>query len=59
MTKEQPGTGEQSQNVEYEPPKLELLGTLEELTEAGRTNPGVDFQIYKDGQRGSVITPNG
>lgn len=42
------------ERIKYEAPKLERLGTLTELTKAGRTNPGVDFKVYKDGIRGSA-----
>ena len=39
---------------EYTTPKLVRYGTLSELTQVGRTNPGTDFIVYKDGQQGSV-----
>lgn len=47
------------ERIKYEAPKLERLGTLTELTKAGRTNPGNDFIVYKDGNRGSAgpVTP--
>jgi hypothetical protein len=40
--------------LEYHPPRLERYGTLSELTQAGRTHPGNDFVIYKDGFQGSA-----
>ncbi len=39
---------------EYHPPRLERYGTLSELTQAGRTHPGNDLIIYKDGFQGSA-----
>lgn len=43
--------------LEYHAPRLERYGTLSELTRAGRTFPGEDFIVFKDGQRGSVNPP--
>ena len=45
------------QKLEYHAPRLERYGTLSELTQAGRTNPGTDFVFYKDGTQGSVHPP--
>ena len=47
----------ETQKLEYHAPRLEQYGTLSELTQAGRTNPGDDFIIYKDGTQGSVHPP--
>ena len=47
------GRGVTMEKREYEPPTFEIYGTLTELTEHGRTNPGQDWVVYKDGTRGS------
>ncbi|MEX1133345.1 MAG: lasso RiPP family leader peptide-containing protein [Acidimicrobiia bacterium] len=47
------------ERIQYAAPKLERLGTLTELTKVGRSNPGNDFIVYKDGTRGSVNPPRG
>ena len=45
--------------LEYHAPRLERFGTLSELTQAGKTFPGDDFIVYKDGfGPGSVTTPH-
>lgn len=48
-----------TQKQQYQTPRLKRYGTLRELTQAGRSKPGEDFIIYKDGNHGSVVPPVG
>lgn len=50
---------EETPKLEYRSPQLERYGTLSELTQTGVSHPGMDFQLYANGQHGSVIHAGG